>query len=99
MKAVENSETMMLSTVDYYKQKKMIREEDDNDRRKNYTYYDLHDGKMLYLLTQHSVWNRKEHPFLLCECGRGEGVINNNNHKCKIISNDDQIKLYENSAK
>ena len=99
VKAVENSETMMLSTSDYYQQKKKIREEEDNETRKNYTYYDLHDGKMLYLLTQHSTWNRKEHPFLLCECGRGEGVINNDHHQCKIISNDEQIKLYENSAR
>ena len=27
------------------------------------TLYDLHDGKMLYLLTQHSLFNRKFHLF------------------------------------
>ena len=61
--------------------------------------YDLHDGKMLYLLTQHSLFNRKFHPFLLCKCQRGEGVINNTNHECKIISHDEQIQYYNRSIK
>ena len=34
----------------------------------NTYYYELHDGKMLYMLTQHSLWNRKHHSFLLCAC-------------------------------
>ena len=63
------------------------------------TLYDLHDGKMLYLLTQHSLYNRKFHPFLLCKCQRGEGVINNMNHECKIISHEEQIHYYNRSIK
>ena len=47
-------------------------------------YYELHDGKMLYLLTQHSLFNRKHFPFLLCTCGRGEGVIDED-HVCKFF--------------
>ena len=50
-----------------------------------FSYYELHDGKMLYLLTQHSLFNRKHFPFLLCTCGRGEGVLNEN-HKCQFVS-------------
>ena len=36
----------------------------------NVCLYDMHDGKLLYLLSQHSMWNRKNHPFLLCKCKR-----------------------------
>ena len=61
--------------------------------------YDLHDGKMLYLLTQHSLFNCKFHPFLLCKCQRGEGVIDNENHECKIISHEDQIHYYNRSMR
>ena len=51
--------------------------------------YELHDGKMLYLLTQHSLFNRKHKSFLLCSCGRGEGV-RNRNHKCTILTDIEQ---------
>ena len=60
------------------------------------SYYDLHDGKMLYLLTQHSLWNRKHHPFLLCGCMRGEGVANND-HQCKLMSDEDYLIKYQRS--
>ena len=49
--------------------------------------YSLHDGKMLYLLTQHSLFNRKFKPFLLCSCKRGECY--KINHKCTMISKAD----------
>ena len=38
--------------------------------------YEVHDGKMIYNLTEHSKWNCKYHPFLLCGCLRGDGVVN-----------------------
>ena len=41
------------------------------------TLYDLHDGKMLYLLTQHSLFNWKFHPFLLYKYQKRDGVNNN----------------------
>ena len=97
VQAVENLPTILTSTAKYFEQKMNVRKDIHNDKRKTYHYYDLHDGKMLYLLTQHSAWNRKEHPFLLCECRRGEGVRNNNKHECKLISYEDQISLYERS--
>ena len=36
-----------------------------------YQYY-MHDGKMLYLITQNSLPNRKHYPYLMCNCKRGE---------------------------
>ena len=61
-------------------------------------FFALHDGKMLYILTQHSLYNCCHHPFLLCKCKRGEGV-NNENHECKIISDDDQVYYWERSLR
>ena len=42
--------------------------------------YDLHDGKLLNLLTQHSMWNRRNHPFILCKCKRNNSFI----HYCNM---------------
>ena len=39
-------------------------------------HYDIHDGKILYNLVQHSLWSRKYHPFVLCKCKRGQAVVN-----------------------
>ena len=61
-------------------------------------YYELHDGKMLYLLTQHSLFNRKHFPFLLCTCGRGEGVINED-HECKFVSHTMQEEYWDRSLR
>ena len=62
------------------------------------SYYDMHDGKMIYMLTQHSLYNRKFHHFLLCACHRGDGVINGD-HKCKLLSHNEKIRLFSRSEK
>jgi hypothetical protein len=46
-----------------------------NNEKKKLISYDIHDGKMLYLLAQHSHFTRKNYPFLLCKCKRGDGCI------------------------
>ena len=53
---------------------------------------------MLYLLTQHSLFNCKHFPFLLCTCGRGEGVINED-HECKFVSHTEQINYWKRSLR
>ena len=60
------------------------------------SFYDMHDGKMIYLLTQHSLWNRKFYPFLLCTCTRGDGV-KHIDHQCSMLSHSDQCKYYKRS--
>ena len=52
---------------------------------------------MLYLLTHHSLFNRKHQPFLLCTCQRGEGI--DRNHICKLIDHDEQIRLWDRSKR
>ena len=51
--------------------------------------FDSHDEKMTCNLTQHSKWNRKPHPFLLCKCKRGDAVRNYDHHERKMISDDE----------
>ena len=97
VQATEDLPIMLQTTEEYFKVKESLR--NDHDKYSNFSFYDLHDGKMLYLLTQHSLWNRKHHPFLLCKCKRGNGVLNNSTHMCSIIDDDDQVKLYEKSLK
>ena len=64
----------------------------------NFNFYDMHDAKMLYLITQHSSWSRKNHPFLLCKCQRGEGVADES-HECITIKDDEQLQLYDCSTR
>ena len=58
--------------------------------------YEVHDGKMIYALTAHSLWNRQHHPFLLCSCQRGDGVVDPN-HQCTIISDAEHERLFDKS--
>ena len=44
--------------------------------------YDVHDGKFLYLITQHSMWNRKNQPFLMCKCRRGNDKVKDSRECC-----------------
>ena len=66
---------------------------------KKYWFYNTHDVKMLYLLCQHSQWNRKEQPYLLCACKRGEGVLKPDTHSCSLRSHSDEIRLWKKSEK
>ena len=37
--------------------------------------YNAHDRKYLYSIMQYSIWNRKNHPFLMCKCTRGNSKV------------------------
>ena len=58
--------------------------------------YDVHDGKMLYILSQHSNYNRKNYPMLTCRCKRGECFMNRR-HKCKQFTDEEVVEKYERS--
>ena len=53
-------------------------------------FYDTHDGKMIYILTQHSLYIRKHYPELLCKCKRGTAV-KDPDHVCKFITHEEYI--------
>lgn len=55
--------------------------------------------KMLYMLTQHSTWARKCHPFLLCKCNRADGVKNPDNHVCHQLTHREQIYYFKRSER
>ena len=61
-------------------------------------HYEVHDGNMLYALTAHSTWARLYHPFALCSCQRGEGVVDPD-HKCRMLSDEEHMRLFEKSHK
>ena len=52
----------------------------------NIDYHDLGNGKMFYLLCQHSLFNRHHHLFPLCKCRRGAGI--DANHECELLPHD-----------
>lgn len=55
--------------------------------------YDVHDGKLLYLMAQHSMWNRKNHPFLMCKCTRGRQNFDES-HKCSMWSDEEYVEKW-----
>ena len=63
---------------------------------KRFSIYEVSDGKMLYMILQHSLYSRRNKPYLLCTCLRGEGV-RDRNHQCKIIPHNKQVELYNRS--
>ena len=61
-------------------------------------FSEVNDAKMMYALTAHSLWNRQYHPFLLCSCQRGDGVVDPN-HTCTMLSDEEQELLFEKSLR
>ena len=88
----ESVRTMLPAVQTYFEEKRVVR---NSTERNKYCFYDLHDDKMLYLLTQHAQWSRNQNPFLLCKCSKGQGVSTNRNHVCTKISHEEQISLYD----
>ena len=82
----------------HYEEKHKIRSSGETIENSSPCFYDCHDGKMLYILTQHSLWNRKHNPFLLCNCSRGDAV-KDGVHQCEFIDHHKQVEFYERSAK
>ena len=99
LQGTESWEAMMPAVEEYFTLKYQLRQDLTRTNRNNYFFYDLHDGKMLYLLTQHSLWNRKHIPFILCTCRRGEGVVDYENHQCSLKTHSSQVQSYERSRR
>ena len=89
----EKAETLFPLLKDVYKSKHQLSTIDGNR-----VYYDMHDGKMLYILTQHSLYNRKHHPFILCTCKRGDAV-RDPNYVCKLIPHEQHLNLWARSKR
>ena len=59
-----------------------------------YYPYDCHDLKMLYCLVGKVNWNNQFGSNLLCGCNKRQGVVNNNNHKCVLMTDKEHRILY-----
>ena len=90
----ENFANLVPVVRSIFKEKARLIAKGGIDGKKIY-YYELHDGKMIYLLTKHSPLNSTHSPFVLCGCKRGAGV-KNPNHTCKLISPEDQKNTMRN---
>jgi hypothetical protein len=66
------------------------------ERKPNISIYEMHDGKMHYLLSQHTLYNCKHHPYILCKCRRGQGVTNPD-HTCVWLTHEEQCSNYKRS--
>ena len=101
LRGTESVHVMMPAVKSYFEEKKVIRDENQNNEqnisnnknKRKFWFYEVHDGKMLYLLTQHSLWNRKYHPFLICSCSRGAGV-KDPSHVCTPLTNAEHLVLF-----
>ena len=96
LNASESRATVFPAVRDLYEEKSEMRKKDEY---KMWTFEELYDAKMSYCLTQHSLWNRKGKPYLLCWCTRGKGVQRNcdTTFKCKWTSHTEQVQLYKRS--
>ena len=59
-------------------------------------FYQMHDAKLIYLLIQHAQWSRNMKAFLLCDCNKRDGVINDE-YTCVIVLDKEQLLLYKKS--
>ena len=53
----------------------------------------INNGKMIYALSQHSLYSRKCHPYCICKCKRGKV------QECRKLNKNEYEKLYRNSLK
>ena len=74
MRGAEKPCNIFPAVNDYMLEKFEMRKKMSDMERKRIKFYEPHNGKMLYLLTQHSLYNWKYHPFLLCTCACGAGL-------------------------
>jgi len=96
--AAKEEPCMLLSVLkNHYESRIKLKDKLKNDGI-NLCLFDVHDGKMIYNIMQHSQWNRKHHPFILCKCKRGNAVKNLEHHTCDIIGDEDQLMYYNKSA-
>jgi len=78
-----------------YNEKKLLRADTMNA---NIYFYEMHAGKIIYQLTQHSLYNQKHHPMLLCKGKRGE-CVQDLDYSCTIIEDSDQLEYYNRSER
>ena len=59
----------------------------------SFDFLHIHDAKILYALTQHSLYPRKGFLFLQCLCNKYRDI----NSKCRMITNNEYSKSYRRS--
>ena len=81
----ESRETLLPLLIPIYKEQQLLQSKASICEGCSFSYYQMHDAKFVYTLTQHAGWAALKSPYLLCGCNKGEGV-GNDKHICKLIS-------------
>ena len=92
----ETNKIVHASVKDHYEEKAEAYNNMKDIFGENCTYYpyDCHDLKMLYCLLGKVNWNNQYGSNLLCGCNKREGVVDNNNHKCVLMTDKKHKQLY-----
>ena len=91
----ETRETLFPLLIPIYKEQQQLRLKAASIRDGcSFKFHQMHDAKFAYTLTAHAGWGSTNSPYLLCGCNKGEGV-GNDKHVCTLISDTEQLVLYE----
>ena len=92
----ETNKIVHASVKDHYEEKAEAYNNMKDIFGENCTWYpyDCHDLKMLYCLLGKVNWNNQYGSNLLCGCNKREGVVDNNNHKCVLMTDKKHKQLY-----
>ena len=85
----ESRETLFPLLIPIYKKQQLLQSKATIRPGCTFSYYQMHDTKFVYTLTQHTRWAASKSPYLLCECNKGEAV-GNDKHVCKLILDTEQ---------
>ena len=95
----ETRDTLFPLLIPIYKEQQQLRLKAASIRDGcDFKFYQMHDAKFVYTLTAHAGWKSTNSPYLLCGCNTGEGV-GNDKHVCTLISDTEQLLLYEESER
>ena len=82
----ETCDTLFSLLIPIYKEQQQLRLKAASIRDGcSFKFYQMHDAKFVYTLTEHTGWGSTNSPYLLCGCNKGEG-IGNDKHACTLIS-------------
>lgn len=95
LNATENYGNKILATKDYLEQKIKFNSGSSSTpslfKECHLSYYDVHNGKILHLLTKHSLWNRKH---LMHKFSTGKRVVIKA-HQCELVTKEEHLAKYD----
>jgi hypothetical protein len=97
---VENARNVLASVETIFQERKEVRDnasvifKDMFNGEVKYQQYEVADIKMLQILLGTVYWQRQKGSCMFCKCNKRDGVINNQTHICKPITDKEHLKYY-----